>query len=128
MSRSSVYVQVLLFSTVIGALAYGGLYLTGHAFDWRFGLLLGYFTGVTALLLAWQESSAGTANIFIRRFMAGLVMKLMGSLILLAVLLKTAPKELTAPLAVVFSLMYLGYLGFSVVRLSGAVKATRQTP
>jgi len=29
---------------------------------------------------------------------------------------------------VVFSLMYLGYLGFSVVRLSGAVKATRRSP
>ena len=64
-------------------------------------------------------------NIFIRRFMAGLVIKLMGSLVLLAVLLKCAPETVDKPLTVVFAVLYLAYLAFSTVRLSNVLRPSK---
>ena len=123
--RTVPYIPLLLFSALCAIATWCGLHFTGHAFTWHFALLLGYFAIVTLGLLYWQEGSAGQANIFIRRFMAGLVVKLMGSLILLAILVKTSPPHLTAPLGIVFACLYVAFLGYSVVRLSKVVRAAK---
>jgi hypothetical protein len=118
----------MLIGAACAACMVGGLYFTGKPFDWRYGLLLGYFILVTFFLLRWQEDSAGKTNIFIRRFMAGLVLKLMGSLILLAVLLKTAPGDLVAPLSIIFVALYVVFMGWSVARLMKVVKTSQPAP
>lgn len=82
-------------------------------------VLLVYFTAITLVLLSWQERRAVTdIKGFVRRFMLGMVMKLMGSLVLLFVLLRLAPKEITNPLTVAFALLYFAFLIFSTVRLT----------
>jgi hypothetical protein len=112
----------MLIGAACAACMVAGLFLTGRSFDWRYALLLGYFLIVSVFLLRWQEGAADRANIFVRRFMAGLVLKLMGSLILLAILVKTAPAELVAPLSIIFVGLYVAFMGFSVARLMNAVK------
>lgn len=111
-----------MFTAVCAAVTLLGLRFCGVPFDWRYGLLIGYFAVMTGVLVWWQERSVGKASSFIRRFMAGLVGKLMGSLVLLAILVKTAPEDLIAPLALVFAGAYMAFLGFSVARLMTAVK------
>ncbi len=118
----------MLIGAVCAACMVGGLYLAQMPFDWRYGLLLGYFILVSFFLLLWQEGASGKANIFIRRFMAGLVFKLMGSLILLAILVKTAPAELIAPMTIIFVGLYVVFMGFSVARLMKAVKPAQTAP
>lgn len=117
--------SLLLFSAACITCLVVGLRLAHLPFDPRFGLLMAYFILVTAVLLRWQEASAGRTNIFIRRFMAGLTIKLMGSLILLAVLVKTAPAALTAPLVIAFTGCYIAFMGFSVIRLMKAMRAPK---
>ena len=101
------------------------LYFTGQPFDWRYGLLLAYFIAVSFLLLRWQEGAADKANIFIRRFMAGMVFKLMGSLILLAILVKTAPPGGVAPLSILFVGLYIAFMSFSVARLMKVIRTSK---
>lgn len=60
--------------------------------------------------------------------MAGLVIKLMGSLILLAILVKTGPAELVAPMTIIFVGLYVVFMGFSVARLMKAVKPEQSVP
>ena len=103
----------------------GGLYLAGKPFDWRYGLLLGYFIVVTSLLLRWQESGADKTNIFVRRFLAGLTIKLMGSVVLMVILVKTAPTELKMPLVITFVGLYVAFTTFSVSRLMKVVKSPK---
>ena len=98
------------------------MHFTGHPFTWHFVFLLVFFPIVTYLLLSWQEHGSAQANIFIRRFMGGLVIKLMGSLIVFAILLKVAPTEVDKPLTVVFAGLYVIYLAFSTIRLSGVAR------
>lgn len=103
----------------------GGLYLAGKPFDWRYGLLLGYFFIVTSLLLRWQESAADKTNVFVRRFLAGLTIKLMGSVVLMVILVKTAPAELTTPLVITFVGLYVAFTTFSVSRLMKLVRTPK---
>ena len=125
MLKPSSYVPVLVFSSVCAIGTWAGLSLTGNVFTWHFAFLLGYFTLVTIGLLFWQEGSVKQTNMFIRRFMAGLVIKLMGSLVLLAVLLKISPDLVDKPLTVVFAILYLAYLAFSTVRLSTVLRPAK---
>ena len=125
MLKPSAYIPVLVFSCICAIGTWAGLYFTGNSFTWHFAFLLGYFTLVTIGLLFWQEGSVKQTNIFIRRFMAGLVIKLMGSFVLLAVLLKSAPETVDKPLTVVFAVLYLAYLAFSTVRLSNVLRPSK---
>lgn len=102
-----------------------GLFLMGKPFDWRYGLLLFYFILVTGLLLRWQEEAADRTNIFIRRFMTGLIIKLMGSVVLMVILVKTAPAELTTPMVITFVCLYVLFTTYSVSRLMKSIRAPR---
>ncbi|MBK6831122.1 MAG: hypothetical protein IPG92_10465 [Flavobacteriales bacterium] len=122
MSKAPFLFPLLLFSALCALATWCGVYFTGNAFTWHFVFLLTYFTLVTLALLMWQERSSAQANIFIRRFMGGLVMKLMGSLLVFAILLKVAPPEVDKPLTVAFAGRYVAYLAFSTVRLSRVIR------
>lgn len=123
MSKFPFLLPLLLLSALSAVACWCLVVLSGNAFTWHFAFLLGYFTVVTFILLAWQEGSKAQANIFIRRFMGGLVMKLMGSLIVFAFLLKAAPDEVDKPLTVAFAGLYVSYLAFSAVRLSRVARS-----
>lgn len=123
MSRSLTVVP--LFGIACTAALFCGLYYTGTPFSWPFALLLVYFTLVTLVLLLWQERKGRTdVKGFIRRFMAGMVIKLMGSMLLLFILLKVVPKETASPLAVSFALLYLSFLAFSTIRLVHTMRSS----
>ena len=115
-------VPLLVFSAACALATFGGLKALNIPFTWHFGFLLAYFMLVTFALLAWQERGTAQTNIFIRRFMAGLVIKLMGSLIVLAILLKVSPEEVDKPLSIAFVGLYLAYLVFSTARLARVMR------
>ncbi|MBK8340155.1 MAG: hypothetical protein IPK99_09300 [Flavobacteriales bacterium] len=121
--RRSAVLPVLLFSLLCTGVTVYALHVLGVAFVWPFGLMLGWFAAVTLVLLLWQERALGPdLRPFMRRFMAGLVIKLLGSLVLLFLLLWIAPAESTKPMAVSFALLYLAYLGFGTARLVGRMR------
>lgn len=103
----------------------GGLHLAGKPFDWRYGLLLTYFILVTWLLLRWQEGVADQTSLFIRRFLMGLTIKLMGSVVLMVILVKTAPAELRTPMVIVFVGLYVMFTTFSVSRLMKVIRTPK---
>lgn len=55
---------------------------------------------------------------FVRRFMGGLMLKMLLSLGVLVVLLLRAPKETLMISGIAFAVLYLAFLSFSTVRLS----------
>jgi FlaA1/EpsC-like NDP-sugar epimerase len=114
----------LLFGAACGIGMALALRLFHISFGWPFWVLLAYFTVLTALLLPWQEAAASETKRFIRRFMAGLVAKLLGSLAVLFVLLLVAPEELRSPVSVAFALLYLACLTFGTARLFVRLRRT----
>lgn len=60
---------------------------------------------------------------FIRRFMGGLVIKLLASLVLFFVLMKVVPAAMAAPLVAAFALLYLAFLGFGTAWLVGRMRS-----
>jgi hypothetical protein len=115
-SRTVLFVLLL---GVLCAVATGlELRLFGTPFSWPFIALLIYFPLVSGLLLLWQERAmVADLRHFIHRFMLGLVVKLLGSLVLLAILIHFSPKSALSPLVVTFTLLYFIWLGFSTGRL-----------
>ncbi|MEO8069744.1 MAG: hypothetical protein ABI599_18755 [Flavobacteriales bacterium] len=116
MTRSPAF-PILLFSAAVALATWFALYLSGRAFAWPHVIILGYFATISLVLHAWQEKSASDAKLFMRRFMTGLVVKLMLSLVLLVILVVVLPTDAVKPLTVVFVLLYLAFLGFSTARL-----------
>jgi hypothetical protein len=112
-----------------GALGiFGVLQLTGKPFDWRYLLLVVYFMLITFLLHRWQESAVDRTQVFIRRFMGGSFIQLFGSVILMVILVKTAPKDMTTPLVIAFVSLYALFTTFSVSRLMKLVRAPKREP
>jgi len=107
-----------LFSGICAAATWLIFNAIDRPFIWPYAVALGWFTIISLILLTWQDRSQGP-NIqpFIRRFMGGMLIKLLVSLILLFVLVKSVSKEIVSPMASTFLLLYLAYLGFSTVWL-----------
>ncbi len=124
MSKPTFLIPLIALGALCAVVTWCGVQLTGNLFTWHYVFLLAYFTLVTFALLLWQERSTAQTNIFIRRFMGGLVLKLMGSLIVFAFLLKAAPEEVDKPLTVAFAGLYMVYLAFSTVRLSRVLRSS----
>lgn len=118
--RWSFLIPILLFTAamaVLGSIAFYGLRL---ALEPLHGIMLGWFAMITIGLHLWQEHAlANDPKGFVRRFMAGLMLKMLLSLAVLVVLLIRAPKETVMPAGIAFALLYLAFLAFSTVRLSG---------
>ncbi|MEO8591577.1 MAG: hypothetical protein ABI432_19505 [Flavobacteriales bacterium] len=115
---------VLVFSTICTAATWLALRITGYALSWPFAVVLVWFALISLVLLSWQERAWGAdVQPFVRRFMAGLVIKLLASLALLFILVKTVPKPVAAPLVASFALLYLAFLGFSTAWLIGRMRS-----
>jgi predicted small integral membrane protein len=121
--RRSPLLPTLLFALVCSGLLYGTLHLIGQPFHWAFAAILAYLTLTTLALHLWQEGGPGTdPKVLMRRFMTGLVLKMLISLFLLLAIVVLSPRPLVVPLALSFALLYLAFLGYSTARLSGLSK------
>ncbi len=124
--RRSPLLPVLLFALVCAGLTYGALHLLDQPLHWAYAAVIGYLTLTTYLLHHWQEGAMHTdPKGFVRRFMTGLVVKMLVSLFLLLAIVFLVPRELALPLALTFALLYLAFLGFSTARL---VNLSRSMP
>lgn len=114
---------LLLFTVAVGAVLWSSLKLAGLTLGpAHLGILL-YFGMASLLLHQWQERGlAGRPMLFQQRFMAGLAIKMMVSLVLLVVLVLLLPKEQVLSVAITFCALYLAYLGFSTARLVGMMR------
>lgn len=123
-ARSRSFILPLLVFTGICA---GATWLALFALDSPFlilhaGILL-YFGTITFILHYWQERAVVTdPKGFVHRFMTSLVVKMFLSLILLVVLIFLLPREQAIPIAIAFAFLYLAFLAFSTVRLSGILR------
>lgn len=79
---------------------------------------IAFFATITYVLLTWQEAALVTdPKGFVRRFMTGLVVKMLVSLMLVLIIAFLAPRPQAIALVLGFALLYLAYLVFSVARL-----------
>lgn len=116
--RPSPFLPVLLFTAACTGLTWGALHLLGLPFHWAYLAVIGYLALTTYLLHHWQEGAMRTdPKGFVRRFMTGLVVKMLVSLFLLLAIVFLVERALALPLALTFALLYLAFLGFSTARL-----------
>ena len=126
--RGSPLGPLTLIGAACAACSVGVLFVAGIPFNWRFALLLAYFIIVSFFLLRWQEGAAAKVNVFIRRFIGGLMIKLMGSVVLMVILVKTSPAEMTLPMVFLFIGLYVAFTTYSVARLMRIIKAPHPAP
>ncbi|MBL7939695.1 MAG: hypothetical protein JNL43_10075 [Flavobacteriales bacterium] len=118
---------MLLFSAMCAVVTAGTLRLLGVPFTWPYALVLAWFTLVSLLLLSWQEKALGPdVRVFIRRFMGGMVLKLLVSLVLLIILVKAVRGVDPKPLSSTFALLYFAYLAFTTARLAGRLRSIQR--
>jgi len=116
-------VPLLLFTAAVGALLWSSLKLAGLPMGPAHAGILLYFGLASLLLHRWQERGLeGRPMLFQQRFMAGLTIKMLLSLVLLVVLVLALPKEQVLSVAITFCALYLAYLGFSTARLVGMMR------
>ena len=118
--RWSFLIPIVLFSTAMAVLLWLALFGLRVPFGPEHAIMLAWFALVTTALHLWQEHAmASDPKGFVRRFMGGLMLKMLLSLGVLIVLLLRAPKETLMVSGIVFAALYLAFLAFSTVRLSG---------
>lgn len=118
--RWSFIIPILLFTAAMGLLLWIAFYGLQQPLEPAHGITLLWFAAITTALHLWQEHSMATdPKGFVRRFMAGLMLKMLLSLGVLVVLLFRAPKETVMPNGIAFALLYLAFLAFSTARLTG---------
>lgn len=114
---------VLLFTGAMAFLSLLVLYALHLAVVPAHGLLLGWFALITLVLHLWQEPAMRRApKGFARRFMAGLTVKMLLSLLVALLVLLREPKEARLSLGIAFVALYLAYLAFSTVRITGLAR------
>lgn len=118
--RWSFLIPIVLFTAAMALLLWIAFYGLQQPLQPVHAIMLLWFAAITAALHLWQEHAmAEDPKGFVRRFMAGLMLKMLLSLGVLVVLLIRAPKETVMPNGIAFALLYLAFLAFSTVRLSG---------
>jgi hypothetical protein len=118
--RWSFLIPIGLFTAAMAVLLWIALYGLRVPFEPLHAIMLAWFALVTASLHLWQEHAMATdPKGFVRRFMGGLMLKMLLSLGVLVVLLLRAPRETLMISGIAFAVLYLAFLGFSTVRLSG---------
>ena len=114
----SFYLPFVVFVLACALVLVAVLYLNGSLITPHYAGVLLYFAAVTGFLHYWQENALVTdPKGFVRRFMAGLMLKMLLSMVVLVLLLFTAPKPIAIPLALSFAVLYLAFLAFSTLRL-----------
>ncbi len=123
---ASPVVPVLLFTAVCGAATALILRLAELPWHWGYAVALAFLSGTTLLLHLWQEHAlVADPKGFVRRFMAGLTLKMFAGIVAVALVLVTLPRAEAVPLALAFTLLYLAFLGFGTGRL---VNLSRRQP
>jgi hypothetical protein len=118
--RWSFLIPILLFTAGMALLLWIAFYGMQLPLEPVHAIMLFWFAAITTVLHLWQEHAMTTEpKGFIRRFMAGLMLKMLLSLGVLVVLLIRAPKETVMPNGIAFAALYLAFLAFSTSRLSG---------
>lgn len=124
--RWSFLVPILLFTAAMAVLMWFAFFGLRIAPEPLHGFMLAWFAMITVVLHLWQEHAmAADPKGFVRRFMAGLMLKMLLSLSVLVVLLLRAPADTVMPSGIAFALLYLAFLTFSTMRLSAL---SRQLP
>ena len=114
---------LLLFTACLAFLCLLVLHGLGQPVGPAHGLLLGWFALITLALHLWQEPAMRRdPKGFARRFMAGLSIKMLLSLLVALMLLLREPKEARLALGILFAGLYLAYLAFSTVRLTSQAR------
>lgn len=118
--RWSFLIPIALFTAAMAVLLWLALFGLRVPFGPEHAIMLAWFALVTTALHLWQEHAmASDPKGFVRRFMGGLMLKMLLSLGVLVVLLLRAPKETLMVSGIVFAALYLAFLAFSTMRLSG---------
>jgi hypothetical protein len=126
--RWSFLIPILLFAATMGLLQWLVLFALRLPFEPVHGLMLAWFTLLAIGLHLWQEHAmAADPKGFARRFMAGLGIKMLLSLGMLVLVLLRSPKESVLTAGITFAALYLAYLAFSTVRLSGLSRRLPRT-
>ena len=121
--QRAVLLPIIVFAAVCAAVMFLTLRFAAIPTSGLFWGMLAWFTTLTLVLHTWQEGGrGGDAKVFVHRFMAGLVIKMMLSLLALVVLLVVLPKDRLVPAAITFVLLYLAFLGFSTARSVGLMR------
>ena len=117
--RWSFLIPILLFTACMGLLLWIAFYGLQQGLQPVHAIMLLWFAAITTVLHLWQEHSmASDPKGFVRRFMAGLMLKMLLSRAVLFALLSRAPEETVMPNGIAFAVLYLAFLAFSTVRLS----------
>ncbi|MFN3874402.1 MAG: hypothetical protein ACK4L7_00630 [Flavobacteriales bacterium] len=118
--RWSFLTPIALFTSAMALLLWIALHGLGFALEPLHAMMLLWFAALTIALHLWQEHAmAADPKGFARRFMAGLLLKMLLSLGVLLALLLRAPKDTLVPAGITFVLLYLAFLAFSTARLVG---------
>ncbi|HRD53388.1 MAG TPA: hypothetical protein PKY96_12150 [Flavobacteriales bacterium] len=118
--RWSFLAPILLFTAAVGLVLWLVFYGAQVPLERIHAFMLLWFAAITTALHLWQEHAMNTdPKGFVRRFMGGMMLKMLLSLGVLTVLLVRAPRETVLSTAIAFALLYLAFLGFSTVRLTG---------
>lgn len=114
---------VVLFALAMGCALFMGLGHFGYTIGTPYVLELAFFAVLTYFLLRWQERAMHTdPKGFVRRFMTGLVLKMLVCLFVVLAIAFLAGREQAIPLVLSFALLYLAFLVFSVARLMARSK------
>lgn len=114
---------MLLFTAAAAFVAALILYGLRQPITAAHGLLLAWFGLVTLALHSWQEPAMQRdPGGFARRFMAGLTVKMLLSLLVALVLLLREPQPARLPLGIAFAGLYLAFLAFSAARLTSLAR------
>jgi hypothetical protein len=124
----SFLLPIVLFTLACSLAAWGILHFSGLPMSQLHWGIISYFMLLTAILHAWQEHALSVdPKGFVRRFIAGLTIKMLISLVMLVMLLLFLPREEAAAPMIMFILLYLAYLGFSTGRMSYVLRQHRRT-
>jgi hypothetical protein len=123
MTGSSILLGALLVNAAC-TLALGAALHWAHL-PWSapFVLLPVFFVLITVLLERWQLGAIEKGSQFVQRFMAGMAIKFMLTLMLLLVLLFTTPQVVRLPLALAFAGFYAVHLVYHTVRMYRILRA-----
>ncbi len=126
--RWSFLIPIAIFTLACAAVLVAVLYFAGVPVGRGHVAMLAYFALLTAILHAWQEHAMiSDPKGFVNRFMGGLVIKMMATLLVLLIAVVLLPKQRILVYALPLIALYLAFLGFSTARLTARLRKLGRT-
>ncbi len=117
--RWSFFIPIVLFTLACSLVVWLAFWFTGNTMGQAVWGMISYFMLFSMALHAWQEHALRTdPKGFTTRYLAGLSIKMLVSLMVLVILLLLLPQGSKLPVVLTFILLYLAYLGFSTARMT----------